>query len=132
MAKKIDSGKVKKTKVKKKLPIARIFLYAAFNNSIVTLTDLEGKVQYWSSAKKVGFKGAKKSTPFAAQKVTEDVLEKIKQFDTTNIHIVIKGAGMGRDSFLRAIQNSTLTVDSIKDVTGFPFGGVTPKKRRRV
>jgi small subunit ribosomal protein S11 len=109
-----------------------MFLYAAFNNTILTLTELNGNVIAWSSAKKVGFKGAKKSTPFAAQKVSEEILEKIKQLESTNVHIVIKGAGMGRDSFLRAIQNSDLQVDSIKDITGFPFGGVTLKKRRRV
>lgn len=132
MAKK-DNNKLKKTnKVKKKIPIVRMFLYAAFNNTILTLTELNGNVIAWSSAKKVGFKGAKKSTPFAAQKVSEEILEKIKQLESTNVHIVIKGAGMGRDSFLRAIQNSDLQVDSIKDITGFPFGGVTLKKRRRV
>lgn len=132
MATKTDSTKVKKTKLKKKLSVVRIFLFAAFNNSIVTLTDLEGKVIGWSSSKKVGFKGAKKSTPFAAQKVTENILERVKQLDASSAHIVIKGAGMGRDAFLRAIQNSDLQVESIKDVTGFPFGGVRPKKRRRV
>lgn len=127
-----ESTKVKKAKLKRKLSVVRIFLYAAFNNSIVTLTDLEGKVIGWSSSKKVGFKGAKKSTPFAAQKVTENILEKVKQLDASSAHLVIRGAGMGRDSFLRAIQNSDLQVESVKDVTGFPFGGVSPKKRRRV
>jgi small subunit ribosomal protein S11 len=124
--------KAKKLKIKKKLSSVRIFLYAAFNNSIVTLTDLDGKVIAWSSAKKVGFKGAKKSTPFAAQRVTEDILEVVKQIEAKNIQIVIKGAGMGRDSFLRALQNSDLQVESVKDITGFPFGGVSQRKRRRV
>jgi|688.fasta_scaffold02661_15 small subunit ribosomal protein S11 len=132
MAKKEVSKTKKPTKLKRKIPIVRLFLYAAFNNTILTLTELDGKVIAWSSAKKVGFKGAKKSTPFAAQKVSEEILERVKQLESTNVHIVIKGAGMGRDAFLRAIQNSDLQVDSIKDVTGFPFGGVTLKKRRRV
>lgn len=132
MAKKEVTKTKKPTKLKRKIPIVRLFLYAAFNNTILTLTELDGKVIAWSSAKKVGFKGAKKSTPFAAQKVSEEILERVKQLESTNVHIVIKGAGMGRDAFLRAIQNSDLQVDSIKDVTGFPFGGVTLKKRRRV
>jgi small subunit ribosomal protein S11 len=131
MAKKIAT-KVKKSKIKIKLPIARIFMRAEFNNSIITLTDLQGKVLAWSSSGKVGFKGSKKSTPFAAQKATEEVLEKLKEYETNTVHLEVWGAGMGRDSFLRAIQATDLQVETIKDVTGFPFGGVTPRKRRRV
>ncbi len=124
---------VKKVKAKKiKLPIARLFFRAEFNNSIITLTDLEGKVIAWSSSGKQGFKGSKKSTPFAAQKAVEDILEKMKNFETSTVHLVIKGAGMGRDAFLRAVQQTSLQIESIKDVTGFPFGGVRKKKKRRV
>lgn len=123
----------KKTKVRKiKVPIAKLYLKANFNNSIVTLTDLNGAVLAWSSAGKSGFKGSKKSTPFAAQKATEDVLGVAKSFETNSIHIEINGAGMGRDAFIRAIQASNLQIDSIKDTTSFAFGGVTLKKRRRV
>lgn len=123
----------KKVKVKKiKLPIARLFFRAEFNNSILTLTDLEGKVIAWSSAGKSGFKGSKKATPFAAQKAVEDVLEKLKTYETLSVHLVIKGVGMGRDAFLRAMQASGLQIESIKDLTGFPFGGARAKKRRRV
>jgi small subunit ribosomal protein S11 len=124
---------LKKVKVKKiKLPIARLFFRAEFNNSILTLTDLEGKVIAWASAGKSGFKGSKKSTPFAAQKAVEEILEKLKTFETSSVHLVIKGAGMGRDAFLRAIQATSLQIESIKDVTGFPFGGARMKKKRRV
>jgi small subunit ribosomal protein S11 len=124
---------VKKVKVKKiKLPIARLFFRAEFNNSILTLTDLQGKVIAWASAGKAGFKGSKKSTPFAAQKAVEEILEKLKTYETTSVHLVIKGAGMGRDAFLRAVQQTSFQIESIKDVTGFPFGGVRKKKRRRV
>jgi small subunit ribosomal protein S11 len=123
---------VKKNKVKIKLPIAIINLRAEFNNTIITLTDLEGKVLSWSSSGKVGFKGSKKSTPFAAQKATEEVLEKLKQFDSKSVHLKIWGAGLGRDSFLRTIQATDIVIESIKDTTGFPFGGVRQKKRRRV
>lgn len=123
---------VKKTKAKKKFPIVKIFLRAEFNNTILTLTDLDGKVIAWSSSGKVGFKGTKKSTPFAAQRVTEEVLEKARSVEANTAHIIIKGSGMGRDSFLRSLQNSDFLIASIKDVTGFPFGGVRPKKKRRV
>lgn len=126
------NSKVKKAKSKQKHPIVKIHFAAKFNNSIITITDLQDKVLVWSSSGKIGFKGSKKATPFAAQKATEDVLEKLKAFETTNVSIIIKGPGMGRDSFIRFVQNSDLQIDSIKDATGFPFGGVSPKKRRRV
>jgi small subunit ribosomal protein S11 len=122
----------RKPKLKKKVPIVRIFLNAAFNNSIVTLTDLEGKVIAWASSGKVGFKGSKKSTPFAAQRVTEEVLEVYKIVEANSAHVVIKGAGGGRDSFLRALQSANVQIESIKDVTTFPHGGPTKRKRRRV
>lgn len=123
---------VKKSKIKKKLPIVRIFLRAEFNNSIVTLTDLEGKVLAWSSSGKCGFKGSRKSTPFACQKATEEILDKCKEVEASSANIVIWGAGMGRESFLRTLQASDLQIESVKDVTGFPFGGPTKKKKRRV
>ena len=110
----------------------KISLNARFNNSIITLTDLQGNVIAWSSSGRVGFKGSKKSTPFAAQKATEEILDKVKSVEASSAHVVIKGAGMGRDSFLRSLQNSDIQVESIKDITGFPFGGVLSKKRRRV
>lgn len=129
------SPKVKTTKrikVKKKLSLIRIFLRAESNNSIITLTDLEGKVLAWSSAGKAGFKGSKKSTPFAAQKATEEVLEFAKALEASSAKLEIWGFGAGRESFLRAIQASDLDIQSIKDVTEFPFGGVREKSRRRV
>ena len=122
----------KKTRIKKKYPIVRLFLRAEFNNTIITLTDLDGRVIAWTSSGKIGFKGSKKATPFASQKATEEILEKVGMVESSSVHIVIKGAGMGRDSFLRTIQSSDLQIESIKDVTGFPFGGVRLKKRRRV
>ena len=96
------------------------------------MTDLEGKVLTWSSSGKSGFKGSKKSTPFAAQKATEEVIAFAKNAGTTSVHVEIKGAGMGRDAFIRAIQAATLQVESIKDTTSFAFGGVTLRTRRRV
>lgn len=121
-----------KKKIKQKHSIVRICIKANFNNSIITATDLEGKVLAWSSAGKAGFKGSKKATPFAAQKATEELLDKVKEYEASSVHLIIEGAGMGRDSFLRALQASGLQIDSIKDATGFPFGGVRSKPRRRV
>ncbi len=135
MAKPIQRTKLnsKKSKIKQKYPIVRIALKAQINNTIVTLTDLQGRVLAWSSSGKVGFKGTKKSTPFASQRATEEILEKVKAVEATTVHLEINGAGMGRDSFLRAIQaNSDIQIESIKDTTGFPFGGVKQKNRRRV
>jgi small subunit ribosomal protein S11 len=128
----IKSKVTKKSKIKKKYPILRVFLRAELNNSIISLTDLEGKVLAWSSSGKCGFKGSKKSTPFAAQKATEEILDKAKSFEASTLHIELWGAGMGRDSFLRTLQTTDFQIDTIKDVTGFPFGGPKPKKRRRV
>ena len=122
----------KKAKVKKKFPAVRIYLTANLNNTIITLTDTNGGVLAWSSSGKVGFKGSRKSTPFAAQKVAEDVLEKAKAFDAQSVDIFINGVGMGRDSLIRTVQNIDMQINSIVDTTSFAFGGVKPKKRRRV
>ncbi len=122
----------KKNKLKKKISSVRIYLAAKLNNTIVTLTDQEGKVIAWSSSGKVGFKGARKSTPFAAQRVTEDVLDKVKAVEAKSADVFVKGSGMGRDSFIRSIQGFDIQINSITDTTGFPFGGVRPRKKRRV
>ena len=116
---------------KKKLTIARLLLKAAYNNSIVTLADMNGKVLAWSSAGKSGFKGTRKSTPFAAQKATEDMIAKAKEMGVTTFHLQINGAGMGRDSFIRSVQASEVPIESIKDTTGFPHGGVRKKQESK-
>lgn len=131
MARKVKTKSSKK-KLKIKVPIVKLFFSANNNNSIVTMTDLEGKVIAWSSAGKMGFKGTKKSTPFAAQKATEEIIEKVQQVGASSMHLVLKGGGMGRDAFLRQMQNTDVQIESIKDVTGFAFGGVTKRKPRRV
>lgn len=123
---------VKKKKIKVKVPIVKIYLDANFNNSIVTLTDINGRVITWSSAGKIGFKGSKKSTPFAAQKATEEILDVCKKIEANTVHLVVKGSGQGRDSFLRSIQGTDMQIASIKDATGFPFGGVRKRKKRRI
>lgn len=122
----------KKSRLKEKHPITRIYLKANQNNSIITLTDLEGKVMAWSSSGKAGFKGTKKSTPFASQKATEEIIDKARLVETSSFHVIINGGGGGRDSFLRVIQSSGIQIESIKDTTGFAFGGPKQKNRRRV
>ncbi len=129
--KKTQATIAKKTKIKRKLSIVKIHLKAEFNNNIVTLTDMDGLVLAWSSSGKQGFKGSKKSTPFAAQKATEEIIDKIKETGAGSAHLIIQGAGMGRDSFVRTIQASTLQIESINDITGFAFGGVRKKQQRK-
>lgn len=134
MAVKQAKGKVTATrkKVSKlKLSTARLYLKAAYNNSIVTLTDMEGKVLAWSSAGKSGFKGTRKSTPFAAQKATEEMLAKAKEMGVSTLHLLINGASMGRDSFIRSVQASEINIESIKDTTGFPHGGVRKRQESK-
>lgn len=123
---------VKRKKIKKVVHIVRLCIDSNFNNSLVTLTDLEGKVIAWSTAGKIGFKGSKKSTPFAAQKATEELLDICKEIEANTAHLIIKGSGQGRDAFLRSVQSSDLGIASIKDATGFPFGGARKARKRRV
>jgi len=132
MAKNTKVNKSKKAKLKRKIPAVKIYLTANLNNTIVTLTDIKSEVVFWSSSGKMGFRGAKKSTPFAAQKVTEDVLDKVKSIEANTADIFIKGPGLGRDSFLRTLQSFDIQINSITDTTGFPFGGPRARKRRRV
>jgi small subunit ribosomal protein S11 len=122
---------VKKSKIKKKLTAVKVYLKAGFNNSIITLTDMSGVVLAWSTSGREGFKGSRKSTPFASQKATETIIEKIKEVGATSVHILIKGAGMGRDPLVRTIQSSGISIETISDLTGFPFGGVRKKQQRK-
>ena len=104
----------------------------SFNNIIISLTNESGQVISWSSAGKMGFRGSKKNTPFAAQIATEDAVKKAYELGLRTVDIFIKGPGAGRDSAIRAIQNAGLDVVSINDVTPLPHNGCRPPKRRRV
>jgi small subunit ribosomal protein S11 len=130
VASKIKSGKKKKSKVK--ISKGKIFITSTYNNTIVAVTDTSGNVLAWGSAGKAGFKGSKKSTPYAGGKTMEDVLSRIKDRGLQEVDIFIKGIGSGRESAVRAIQGSGLNVLSIKDRTPTPHGGIRPKKVRRV
>lgn len=105
---------------------------ATFNNTIVTITDKAGNTLSWSSAGKMGFKGARQGTPHAAQLVGDDAADKAKQQGLRTVEIRVRGAGAGRESAMRAVKAAGLNVRSIKDVTGIPFNGCRPPKKRRV
>ena len=125
----------KKTKKTKKVKVAQLgeaHIQATFNNIIISLCNESGQVISWSSAGKMGFRGSKKNTPFAAQIATEDAVKKAYELGLRTVDIFIKGPGAGRDSAIRAIQNAGLDVVSINDVTPLPHNGCRPPKRRRV
>ncbi len=127
---KIKGGKKKKSKAK--LSKGKIFINSTYNNTIISVTDTVGNVVVWGSAGKAGFKGSKKSTPYAGGKTMEDVLARVKERGLQEVDIFIKGIGSGRESAIRALQASGLTVLTIKDRTPTPHGGVRQKKVRRV
>jgi small subunit ribosomal protein S11 len=130
IASKIKSSK--KRKGKSKVTKGIIFINSTYNNTIISVADTTGNVLAWGTAGKVGFKGSKKSTPYAGGKTMEDVLARIKDRGLAEVDVMIKGVGSGRESAIRALQGSGLTVLSIKDRTPTPHGGVRPKKARRV
>ena len=126
----------KGTKIKKKAKKVEAegvaHIKASFNNTIVTITDLGGNTVSWASAGKVGFKGSKKSTPFAAQTVAENAAREVINLGMKRVHVRVQGPGSGRESAIQAIQAAGLTIKSIRDVTPIPHNGCRPPKRRRV
>ncbi len=124
--------KATKKKERKNISDGIAHIQSTFNNTIVTITDLSGNVISWSSAGVQGFKGSRKSTPFAAQLVAEDAVKKAKIHGMRNVRIYVKGPGAGRESALRAIQAAGLNISLIRDVTPIPHNGCRPPKRRRV
>ena len=105
---------------------------ATFNNTVITITDVNGETLCWASAGSIGYKGSRKSTPFAAQRAAESVAEKAKKIGLREIEIRVKGPGSGRESAITALQAAGLDVKSIEDVTPIPHNGCRPKKRRRI
>lgn len=126
----------KKDKSKKRVVVVnkdgQAHIKCSFNNIIISITNEMGQVISWSSAGKMGFRGSKKNTPFAAQIATEDAVKSAYELGLRKVDIFIKGPGSGRDSAIRAIQNAGLDVMSINDVTPLPHNGCRPPKRRRV
>ena len=121
-----------KKKVRKNIPNAIAHVNATFNNTVINITDVKGNTLSWSSSGVKGFKGSRKSTPYAAQIAASDAGEKAKYHGVRNLEIYIKGPGAGRESALRALQSVGFTITSIKDVTPLPHNGCRPPKRRRV
>ena len=105
---------------------------ATFNNTVISITDLNGDVLCWASAGTIGFKGSRKSTPFAAQRTAESAAEKAQKLGVRQIEVRVKGPGSGRESAIRALQAAGLEIKAIEDVTPLPHNGCRPKKRRRV
>ena len=123
---------VKKRKEKKSVYEGNVYIQATFNNTIVTITDLNGNALSWASSGGLGFRGAKKSTPFAAQTVTETAVQKAVSYGLREVHVFVKGPGMGRENAVRALGALGLKVKSISDVTPIPLNGCRPRKTRRM
>ena len=124
--------KVRKRKVKKNVPNGIAHIHSTFNNTIVTITDVNGNVIAWKSAGALGFKGSKKSTPFAAQSASEDCAKEAIDNGMKKVEVSVKGPGPGREAAIRSLQIAGLEITSIKDVTPVPHNGCRPPKRRRV
>ncbi len=129
----MDKSKNIRKRVKKQVIDGIAHIYASFNNTIVTITDRQGNTLGWSTAAGSGFRGSRKSTPFAAQIAAERCAEKVKkEFNIQNIEVMIKGPGPGRESTIRALNTSGLRITNITDITPIPHNGCRPPKKRRV
>lgn len=124
--------KSQKKKEKKNIQVGVAHIQASFNNTVVTITDMNGNVIVWSSSGSEGFKGSRKSTPFAAQKAAEAAAKKGMEHGLRQVDVLVKGPGAGRESAIRSLQSAGLKINAIKDVTPIPHNGCRPPKRRRV
>lgn len=125
-------AKTRKKREKKSVFEGNVYIQATFNNTIVTITDLNGNGISWSSAGSLGFRGAKKSTPYAAQTTAETAAQKAMDVGLKEVHVFVKGPGVGRESAIRSLGALGLRVKTIKDVTPIPHNGCRPRKSRRV
>ena len=121
-----------KKRVKKNIEKGQAHISSTFNNTMVCLTDLNGNVLSWASAGQLGFRGSRKSTPYAAQQAAEEAAKKAMEHGLKTVEVYVKGPGSGRESAIRSLQASGLEVSSIKDVTSIPHNGCRPPKKRRV
>jgi small subunit ribosomal protein S11 len=122
----------RKKKEKKNIPVGVAHIQSTFNNTIITITDPKGNTVAWSSAGTQGFKGSRKSTPYAAQMAGEDAAKKAMENGMRSVEVYVKGPGSGREAALRALQSAGFQVTLIRDVTPIPHNGCRPPKRRRV
>lgn len=127
-----EAKKPKKKRTKKNIPVGIVHIHATFNNTVITVTDPAGNTISWSSAGVRGFKGSRKSTPFAAQMASEDAARKAHDQGVRSVVVYVNGPGAGRESALRALSTVGIRVSIIKDVTPIPHNGCRPPKRRRV
>lgn len=132
MAKRKTGGKAGRKKEKRMVPHGVVHVKATFNNTIVTVTDPDGGVLTWSSAGRIGFKGSRKGTPFAAQVAGKNAGVQAREFGIRSVDVEVDGPGAGRESAIRALSASGIDVKSIRDVTPIPHNGCRPPKRRRV
>jgi len=129
---KVSKKKVFKKKEKRIVPAGVVHIQASFNNTLVSITDADGKLICWSSAGSLGFKGSRKGTPFAAQQAALRVANAARDHGMRSVEVRVKGPGAGRESAIRALATAGLEVRNIKDVTPIPHNGCRPPKRRRV
>lgn len=122
----------RKKKGRKNIPIGVVHINATFNNTIITISDTAGNVIAWSTSGGKGFRGSRKSTPFAAQVASEDAARKAQEHGVRSVSVLVKGPGSGRESALRALASTGLRVTAIRDVTPIPHNGCRPPKKRRV
>lgn len=132
MARSTRTRRVVQRKIKRTLSSGQVHISATFNNTIVTVTDTQGNTVAWSSAGSVGFKGSRKSTPFAARLAVEQAMKASMDMGLQEVDIVVKGPGPGREAALRALQSIGITIRSITDITPVPHNGCRPPKKRRV
>jgi small subunit ribosomal protein S11 len=125
-------GQKTKKKIKRNVPRAVAHIQASFNNTIVTIAEPNGETIAWDSAGTIGFKGSRKSTPFAAQRAAERCAEKAMKMGVREVEVLVKGPGAGRESAIRALSASGLKIRAIEDVTPIPHNGCRPRRRRRV
>ena len=132
MAKPSAGGRRPKRRERKNVGYGIAHIKSSFNNTIITITDQQGNTIAWASAGNVGFKGSRKSTPFAAQLAAETVAKRAMEHGVRKVDVMVKGPGSGRETAIRTIQNTGIEVVGIKDVTPIPHNGCRPPKRRRV
>ena len=132
MAKVVAKKVVKKRRERKNIEKGSVHIQATFNNTIVTISDVEGNTISWASAGELGFKGSRKSTPFAAQSASETAAKAAMEHGLKSVEVYVKGPGAGRESAIRALETVGLSITMIKDVTPVPHNGCRPPKRRRV
>ena len=127
-----SSSTARRRKIKRSVASGQMHVQATFNNTIITFTDDRGNTLSWASAGSAGFKGSRKSTPYAAQTAAERAGNQAKDYGLSRVDVLVNGVGSGRESAIRALGGLGIGVSSIKDVTGIPHGGVRPRKARRV